>query len=227
VTAARASLFLMALGELACASARPVFRPVPPESVIVSEVTDALGDGARTFDPEAREYTDGPDLVGASAALALAPGLGPPSLMFRMRLAPSELGAWRARFFVTADLDSTPATPSYQHLKGVSITFTLSDREAFVRRGPDLMGRVPVVVEPTWGSGRVGQDRIEVSVPVEWLMRDTHAPLPARRWREWLGNRGRPLSYRITVSTNERYNERADSVPDDSLPPALLPVPGW
>jgi hypothetical protein len=211
----------------ACAGHRPSLRPVPAGSTTTTEVSDPEGDGVRYFDSEKGTYLDGPDLVAAAAVLDLAPIDGVPSLKFRVKLVPSESAAWRAMFGIAVDLDCSPVTPSYERLKGVRIGFSLADTDASVTRGSEPLGRVPLTVKPGWGSGRVGQDLIEVSVPLEWLGRRTHPPLPARKWPEWLGHRGRPLSYRVTVWTDTRGHERVDSAPDAHLPPALLPVPGW
>ena len=210
-----------------CVAKGTTFAPVPTSNLVTSEVSDPEGDGVQYWDESKWAYVDGPDIVAAAAILDLKPASGQPSIAFRVRLNPSESAIWQARFTIQIDLDSRPVTPSFREQKGVALAFQLSDRDVSVRRGDAVLGRVPLTVEPGWGSGRVGADLVQVALPVAWLARRTEPPLPRRTWPEWVGHRGRPLAYRVTVSTDARSHQRVDALPDRDLPPAVLPLPVW
>ena len=225
---APATCALVAVATAACASHKPLFGDVPRANVITSEMADPEGDGVRYWDSEARAYVDGPDLVFASLVLDVAPSEGESRLTLMAKLAPSAIGVWRARIHFALDLDSTPVTPSYVDSKGVWVDIEPSG-EAFVSRGLFRLGRLPVTVQPPWGSGHAGEDGLRVTIPLSWLGRRTPAfpdvQLRSRKWPEWLGHRGRPLSWRVTVSTDAPAHDRLDSLPDKDLPPAQLPIP--
>lgn len=201
---------------------------MPPDSRIVSEVVDPSGDGALYLAPGHAKPVAGADLLAASATLELAPREGEPRLVLKVRLAPSPSDIWSARIAFALDLDSTASTPSYANGEGCQVRLEPGGR-AHVSRGVFGIGNVPVTYDPPWGSGRVGQTVIEVTVPLSWLQRRTspfsEMGMSARTWHEWLGRGGRPLSWRVTVVPDARGVDRSDALPDLNLPPARLPVP--